>query len=123
MAKDLDPLNKANQTQKVQAGSMVVKELRSVSSGYSLKPESRLSAAAVKNEKHNPKRVGKEGLYGDQGQVDGKEGDDSSKQLTDFHNQKDEFQDQLCAPTPEAMAKNVRLATSHPSYSDFSKPP
>jgi hypothetical protein len=43
-----------------------------------------------------------------------------SKQLTDFHKyQKDEFQDQLRASTPEAMAENVPLATSHPSYSDF----
>jgi hypothetical protein len=47
MGKDLDPHNKANQTTKLRAGNMVVKELRSVSSGFSLKPESRLSAAAV----------------------------------------------------------------------------
>jgi hypothetical protein len=46
--------------QKVQAGSTVVKELRSVSSGFSLKPELWLSAAAVEAKKHNPKVVGKE---------------------------------------------------------------
>jgi hypothetical protein len=39
MAKDFDPHNNANQTHKVQAGSTVVKELRSTSSGFSLKPE------------------------------------------------------------------------------------
>jgi hypothetical protein len=60
MAKDLDPRNKANQTQKLQAGSTVMKELRSASSGFSLKPELRLYAAAVEAEKHNPKVVGKE---------------------------------------------------------------
>jgi hypothetical protein len=60
MAKDLDPRNKANQTQKVQVGSMVVKEFRSASSGFSLKPELRLSAADVEAEKHNPKVVVKE---------------------------------------------------------------
>jgi hypothetical protein len=38
----------------------VVKELRSVSSGFSLKPESWISVAAVEAEKHNPKVVGKE---------------------------------------------------------------
>jgi phage terminase small subunit len=57
MAKDLNQRNKANQTQKLQAGSTLVKELRSISSGFSLKPESRLSAAAVEAEKHNPKVV------------------------------------------------------------------
>jgi hypothetical protein len=60
MAKDLDPSNKANQSQRVQAGSMVVKELRSASSGFSLKPELRPSAAAVGAEKNNPKVTGKE---------------------------------------------------------------
>jgi hypothetical protein len=90
MAKYLDPRNRANQTQKVQVGSTVVKELRGVSSGFSLKPESRLSAANVEAEKHNPKVVGKEELYGDQDQGDGKEGDASSTQLLDYHNyQKD----------------------------------
>jgi hypothetical protein len=56
MAKDLDTRNKDNQTkkvQKVQAGSTVVKELRSASSGFSLEPESRLSAASVEADKHN----------------------------------------------------------------------
>jgi hypothetical protein len=37
----------------------------------------------------------------------------------DSHNQKDESQDQLRAPAPEAMAKNIPLATSHPSYSEL----
>jgi phage terminase small subunit len=60
MAKDLDPRTKATQSQKVQAGSTAVKELRSASSGFSLKPESRLSAAAVEAEKYNPKVAGKE---------------------------------------------------------------
>jgi hypothetical protein len=60
MDKDLDPRNKANQSQRVQAGITVVKELRSASSGYSLKPESRPYAAAVEAEKHNPKVAGKE---------------------------------------------------------------
>jgi hypothetical protein len=79
----------------------------------------------VEGEKHNPKVVRKGDVCGDQGQGDGKEGDASSKQLMDSHNcQKDEFQDQLRTPTPEAMAKNVPPATSHPSYSDFfPKPP
>jgi hypothetical protein len=49
-----------------------------------------------------------------------KEGDGSSKQLKESHNyQKDSFQDQLRSSKPEAMAKNVRLATYHPPYSDF----
>jgi hypothetical protein len=52
MGKDLDPRNKADQPQKVHAVSMVVKELRSASSGFSLKPELRRSAAAVEAEKH-----------------------------------------------------------------------
>jgi hypothetical protein len=44
----------------------------------------------------------------------------SSKQLTYSHNyQKDEFQNQLRAPTLEAMTKNVPVAISHPSYSEF----
>jgi hypothetical protein len=38
---------------------MVAKELRSASSGFSLKPESRPSAAAVEAENHNPKVAGK----------------------------------------------------------------
>jgi hypothetical protein len=34
----------------------------------------------------------------------------SFKQLTDYHNyQKDDFQDQLRTPTPEAITKNVPL--------------
>jgi hypothetical protein len=60
MDKDLDTDNKANKKQKVQAGSTVVKELRSASSGFSMKPQLRLSAASVESEKHNPKVVGKE---------------------------------------------------------------
>jgi hypothetical protein len=59
MAKDLDPRNKTNLLHRDQAGSMVVKDTRSSSSGFSLKPESRPSAAAVEAEKHNPKVAGK----------------------------------------------------------------
>jgi hypothetical protein len=51
----------------------VVKDLRSASSGFSLTPESRLSAAAVEAENHNPKLLGKEEACGDQGKVDVKE--------------------------------------------------
>jgi hypothetical protein len=47
MDEDLDPRNKTNLLQIVQAGSTVVKELRSASSGFRLTPESRPSAAAV----------------------------------------------------------------------------
>jgi hypothetical protein len=47
MAKDLYPRNKTNSLQRAQAGSTVVKALRSTSSGFSLTPESRPSAAAV----------------------------------------------------------------------------
>jgi hypothetical protein len=44
----------------------------------------------------------------------------SPKQLLHYHKyQKADFQDQLRATTPEAMAKNVPLATSHPYYYDF----
>jgi hypothetical protein len=60
MAKDLDARNKANQLQRVQAGSTVVKEHRSASSGFSLTPELRPSAAAVEAKKQNPKVTGKE---------------------------------------------------------------
>jgi hypothetical protein len=60
MAKDLNPCNKANQLQRVLAGSTTVKELRSASSVFSLKPELRPSAAAVEAKKHNPKVAGKE---------------------------------------------------------------
>jgi hypothetical protein len=60
MADDLDPRNKTNQSQRVQAGSTVVKDLRSASSGFSLKSELRPSAAAVEAEKHNPKVARKE---------------------------------------------------------------
>jgi hypothetical protein len=70
MAKDLDPCNKSNQSRKIKAGSMVMKELRSASSGFSLKPELRLSAAAVEAEKH----AGKEEECWDQVQGNGKEG-------------------------------------------------
>jgi hypothetical protein len=119
IAKDLDPRNKANQSQRVQDGHTVVKEIRSASSRFSLKPELRPSEAAVEAEKHNSKVTGKEKECGDLGQGDGKEGYDSSKQRMDARNQKDEFQDQLGASTPEAMAKNVPMSTSHPPYSDF----
>jgi hypothetical protein len=73
----------------------------------------------VEAEKHNTKVAGKEKECGDQGQGDVKEGYVSPKQLTDAHNQKDEFQDQLRASTLELIAKNVPIATSHPPYSDF----
>jgi hypothetical protein len=55
MAKALDPRNKTIFLQRAYAGSTVVKELRSASSGFSLTPESRPSAAAVEAEKHNTK--------------------------------------------------------------------
>jgi predicted pyridoxine 5'-phosphate oxidase superfamily flavin-nucleotide-binding protein len=60
ISKDLDPHNKANQLQRVQAVSTVVKDLRSASPGFSLKPESRPSAASVDAEQHNPKVAKKE---------------------------------------------------------------
>jgi hypothetical protein len=85
MAKDLDPRNKTNSLQRVHTGSMAVKAFRSASSGFSLTPESRPSAAAVEAEKRNPKVAVKEKECGDQGQGDGKEGYDSSKQLPDAH--------------------------------------
>jgi hypothetical protein len=59
MAKALDPRNKTNSFQRAQAGSTLLKELRSASSGFSLTPESRPSTAAVDAEKHNPKVVAK----------------------------------------------------------------
>jgi hypothetical protein len=43
----LNPRNKNNPLQRAQAGSTVVKELRSTSSGFSLIPELRSSAAAL----------------------------------------------------------------------------
>jgi hypothetical protein len=73
MDKDLDPRNKNNSFQRAQSRSTVVKELRSASSGFSLSPESRPSAAAVEAEKHNPNVTGKKQEYGDQVQGDGKE--------------------------------------------------
>jgi hypothetical protein len=72
MIKDLYPRNKFNQMKRVRAGNTAVKELRRVSSGFSPKPEWRLSAAAVEAEKHNSKVVGKEEVCGDKGQGDGK---------------------------------------------------
>jgi hypothetical protein len=73
MATVLYPRNKNNSLHRAQTGSTAVKELRSSSSGFSLSPESRPSAAAVKAEKHNPKVAGKKQEYGDQVQGDGKE--------------------------------------------------
>jgi hypothetical protein len=64
MAKDLDPRNKNNSLQRAQAGSTVVKELRSASSGFRRTPESRPSAAAVEAEKHTPKVAGKKNNLG-----------------------------------------------------------
>jgi phage terminase small subunit len=58
MAKALDPRNKNKSLQRAQAGSTVVKELRSASSEFSLSPESRPSTEAVEAEKHNPKVAG-----------------------------------------------------------------
>jgi hypothetical protein len=55
MAKALDPRNKNNSLQRPHAGSTVVKDPRSTSSGFSLTPELRPSVAAVEAEKHNPK--------------------------------------------------------------------
>jgi hypothetical protein len=37
----------------------------------------------------------------------------------DAHNHKDEFQDQLRASAPEAMAKKIPISTSHPTYFGF----
>jgi hypothetical protein len=72
MAKALDPRNKNNSLQRPQAGSTVVKELRSASSGFSLTPESGHSAAAVEAENYNPKVAGKKQESGDQVQGNGK---------------------------------------------------
>jgi hypothetical protein len=117
MDKALDPRNKNNSLQRAQAGSTVVKELRSASSGFSLSLESRPSAADVEAEKQNPKVAGKKQESGDQVQGYGKEEFDLPKQLLDAHNE--EFQDQLCASTPEAMPKKIPIASSHSRYSDF----
>jgi hypothetical protein len=119
MAKDVDPRNKTNSLQMAQAVSTVVKDLRSSTSGFSLTPELRPSAAAVEAEKHNPKVAGQKKEFGDQGQGDGNERYDSSKQLPDANNHKDEFQDQLRASMPEAMPKNFPIASSHSRYYDF----
>jgi hypothetical protein len=119
MAHDLDPMNKTNLLQWVKVGSTAVKELRSASSGFSLTPESRPSAAAVEAEKHNPKVAGKKKEYGDQGQGYVKEGYDSLKQPPDAQIHKDNFQDQVRASMPEAMPKKIPIATSHPTYSNF----
>jgi hypothetical protein len=72
---------------------------------------------AVEAEKHNPKVAGKKQEYGDQVQGDGKEAFDFPKQFPDAHNE--EFQDQLCASTLEAMPKKIPIANSHSRYSDF----
>jgi hypothetical protein len=73
----------------------------------------------VEAEKHNPKVAENKQEYGDQGQGDGKDGYDSSKQLPYAHNHKDEFQDQFHASTPEAMPKNLPIASSNSRYSDY----
>jgi hypothetical protein len=73
MAKELYHRNKVHLTNKVQAGSTVAKEPRSASSGFSLKPESRISAAAMAAERLNPKVIGKEEVRVDPGQGYGKE--------------------------------------------------
>jgi hypothetical protein len=59
MANALDSRKKNNSLQRAQAGSTVVKEIRSASSGFSLTHKSSPSAAAVEAEKHNPKVAGK----------------------------------------------------------------
>jgi hypothetical protein len=59
MANYLDPRNTKSSFQRAQALSTVVKDLRSASSGFSLTPELRPSAAAVEAEKHNSKVAGK----------------------------------------------------------------
>jgi hypothetical protein len=82
MAKDLDPCNKGNPTKKVRSGNMVAKEPRSVSLGFSLKPESRISSAAVEVVKHNPEVAAKEKGRVDPGQGCGKEGGFSRKTAT-----------------------------------------
>jgi hypothetical protein len=74
IAKDLDPCNNGNPTNKVRAGNTVAKEPRIASLGFSLKPESRISSAAVEVVKHNRKVEGKEEGRVDQGQGCGKEG-------------------------------------------------
>jgi hypothetical protein len=47
MAKDMDPRNKGNPKKKVQVGNTVVNEPRSAASGFSFKPELKISSAAV----------------------------------------------------------------------------
>jgi hypothetical protein len=43
-----------------------------------------------------------------------------TKQLAYYHKyEKADFRHQLCASTPEAMAKIVPLVIPHPSHSDF----
>jgi hypothetical protein len=109
MDKALDTRNKTNSLHSIQAGITLAKELRSASSGFSLTPASRPSAASVEAEKHNPKVAGKKKEYWDQRKCNGKEGYDSSKQLPDGHNHKDGFQDQLRASKPNAMPKKIQL--------------
>jgi hypothetical protein len=117
MANALDPRNKNNLLQRAHSGSTVVKEFRSASSGFSLSPESRPSAAAVEAEKHTPKVAGKKKESGDQVQGDGKEEFDSPQQLPDAHNE--EFQDQLRASMLEVMPKKIPIASSHSRYYVF----
>jgi hypothetical protein len=74
MAKYLDPRNKVNPTKKVRAGNTVANEPRSASPGFSLKPESRISSAAVEAVKHSPKVACKDEGRVDPGQGCGKEG-------------------------------------------------
>jgi hypothetical protein len=134
MAKDMDPHNKGNPTKKVQAGNMVVKDPRSTASGFSLKPELKISSAAVEAEKHNPKVTGKKECRGTQEQGGEQEGGILKNmkstpeamgkfldhQGTDHYNPKKyESQDQLRASTPEAMVKIGPLEISYQSYSEF----
>jgi hypothetical protein len=113
MAKDLEPRNKAQPTQGVQAGIKVVTAPESISSGYSLKPEPRISSAALVAARHSPKarqeakkpsRDRSMRPYLDQfkiaSPVRGQEGGSSRKTL---------------GSTPEAMGKFLELSLTGPS--------
>jgi hypothetical protein len=68
MANNLNPRNKGNPTKKVRAGNTVATESRSAASGFSLKPETKISSASIEAVKHNPKVAGKEEVRVSQGQ-------------------------------------------------------
>jgi hypothetical protein len=73
MDKDMAQPIKGNPTKKVRAVNMLAKEQRSAASGFSLKPELKLSSADVEAVKHNPKVAGKEEGRLAQGQGCGEE--------------------------------------------------